>query len=130
MALIFKEQGVMLVHCSTLIIKASSLPLNYGSMEKFCNEFNVNARTNGKLFVVYDMQEPSAYFDELIEGVLTPSGMRYNIDYLILNEQITQGVIGRETPEESLINKPIPLSEHADWIGSIIKEDGQYIWLI
>ena len=130
MALIFKEQGVMLVHCSTLIIKASSINLNYGSMEKFCDEFNLNGLSNGQLFIVYDMMEPSTYFDELIEDVLIPSGMRYNIDYLILNEQITQGVIGRETPEESLINKPIPYSEHANWIGSIIKEDGQYIWLI
>ena len=130
MALIFKERGAMLLHCTTLIIKASSINLNYGSMEAFCNEFNVNARTNGQLFVVYDMQEPSAYFDELIEGVLTPSGMRYNIDYLILNEQIIQGVIGRENPEDSLLNKPIPYSEHADWLGSIIKEDGQYIWLL
>lgn len=130
MALIFKERGAMLLHCTTLIIKASSINLNYGSMEKFCDEFNLNGLSNGQLFIVYDMMEPSTYFDELIEDVLTPSGMRYNIDYLILNEQITQGVIGRENSEESLINKPIPLSEHADWIGSIIKEDGQYIWLL
>ncbi len=130
MALIFKERGAMLLHCTTLIIKASSINLNYGSMEKFCNEFNLNGLSNGQLFIVYDMLEPSTYFDELIENVLAPKGMRYNIDYLILNEQITQGVIGRETPEESMLNKPIPLSQYADWIGSIIKEDGQYIWLI
>ena len=130
MALIYKEQEVMLVHCSTLVIKVESVKLNYGSLKNFCNEFDLDGLTNGKLFVVYDMMEPSQYFYDLIKDVLMPLGMKYNNDHVILYEQITEGVQGHDDPEESLINKPIPLSEDAEWIGSIIKEEGQYIWLI
>lgn len=130
MALIYKEQEVMLVHCSTLVIRAESVKLNYGSLENFCNEFNLEGLTNGKLFVIYDMMEPSQYFYNLIKNVLMPLGMKYNNDHVILYEQITEGVQGHNDPEESLINKQIPLSEDAEWIGSIIKEEGQYIWLI
>jgi len=66
MALIYKEQEVMLVHCSTLVIKVESVKLNYGSLENFCNEFDLDGLTNGKLFVVCDMMEPSQYFYDLI----------------------------------------------------------------
>ena len=83
--------------------------------------------TNGKLYVAAEMRYPADFLVSLVSEILEPMGLIYNIDMVILQEQLIHGVGGEVTP---LLGKKIPGSEDLSWLGSQVRLNGNFVWKI
>jgi hypothetical protein len=62
---------------------------------------------------------------KLTNSILKPMGFKENEDYALGYEQLTRGVRGSVS---SLLNKDIPDLINADWLGSRITHEGNFVW--
>jgi hypothetical protein len=97
----------------------------FGDVKNFAKKYDITGVTNGELLVLYFMSYPDEYFEKLIVRVFEPNGFELNNDYLLVQEELALGVIGRSS--ESL-NHPISCLEGINWIGSVLKKDGNWVW--
>lgn len=121
----FIDKEHMQIFFSVLIINVESINNKYGQLNDFINEYSIAGETNGKLLVLSEMMEPPIELLEFIDKELNPLGFEEKKDYLICYEQLVKGVKGSITP---LLNMEIPECVGVDWLGSIIKMEGNYIW--
>tara|TARA_B110000046_G_scaffold126614_1_gene133062 strand:+ start:4900 stop:5121 length:222 start_codon:yes stop_codon:yes gene_type:complete len=71
------------------------------------------------------MRFPADFLYKLTSDVLEPAGLVYNIDMIILEEQLIYGVGDSVTP---LLGKKIPGSEKIPWLGSGVRLNGNFVW--
>lgn len=67
---------------------------------------------------------PGIYLIDLANRLLPEIGLKYETDYLFLEEQMVMGVGGRTS---ELLNQEIPGCD-VPWLGSRISRDGNYVW--
>lgn len=72
------------------------------------------------------MISPPGNLGDIISQVLTPLGVEYGEDYLLVMEEPIRGVGDRYSP---YIEKEIPATRQYDWIGSIQDFNGCFVWM-
>lgn len=110
---------------SYLIIKVESINQKFGQLSEFSLKHDLYGATNGKLYILAEMVQPHQGLIDLITKVLKPLGFNSNEDYVLGYEQLTAGARGETSP---LLNKDIPDLEGVNWLGSIIKHKGNFVW--
>ena len=111
---------------SNLIIKVSSINQAGLSVNDFSVENNLWGKTNGKLLVMAEMNEPLWELQNIIDKILIPRGFVFERDFVVAYEQLIYGAGNFVTP---LLNQELPELIGVEWVDSEIKMDGNYIWL-
>ena len=112
---------------TTLVVNIERLNSNDLLIANFCKKNGISGLTNGKLYVAAEMRYPADFLISLVSEILEPMGLVYNIDMVILQEQLIHGVRGEVTP---LLGKKIPGSEDLSWLGSQVRLNGNFVWKI
>ena len=112
---------------TTLVVNIERLNSNDLLIANFCKKNGISGLTNGKLYVAAEMRYPADFLVTLVSEILEPMGLVYNIDMVILQEQLIHGVGGEVTP---LLGKKIPGSEDLSWLGSQVRLNGNFVWKI
>jgi len=109
------------------VVNIERLNSNDLLIANFCKKNGISGLTNGKLYVAAEMRYPADFLVSLVSEILEPMGLIYNIDMVILQEQLIHGVRGEVTP---LLGKKIPGSEDLSWLGSQVRLNGNFVWKI
>lgn len=118
-----EDEEIKLIFTS-LIINIQSINKYYGGLQDFVQEYQINGYTNGKLFLITDMIDPSSDINHLIKNCLVPLGMRNAVDFVLAEEVNIDSSDGRPP----YWHREHPQLIHIDWLGSICLEDGNWIW--
>lgn len=111
----------------SLVINVEAINQNIGLILDLSNENNLYGATNGKLLLVADMIYPSEALNSL-SNLLEKYGIEFGKDYLLLEQQLTQGITRVQERYPSPIGQQIPGTENCTWIDSEIREDGNWVW--
>ena len=114
------------IHCSTLIIHYQNLINTLGDLNMFKSISECNLITNKEIILISDMMSPSAELSSIIQEILLPSGLKFEQDFVLVNEQLIYGVGDRVT---DLLNHDIPDLLDIDWLSSEITLNGNDVWL-
>jgi hypothetical protein len=126
MAIHFIDSDKIDITFTNLIINVSSLN-KYGlSVNDFSVVNNLWGKTNGKLLVMTEMNEPAWELQKIIDTILVPKGFVFERDFVVAFEQLIHGAGNSIT---CLINQELPELLEIDWISSEIKMNGNFIWL-
>ena len=123
----FKDVEELELVFTTLVVNIESLNSNDLLIANFCKKNGISGLTNGKLYVAAEMRYPADFLCKLIEETLEPEGLVYNIDMVLLQEQLIRGVRGEVT---QLLGKKIPGAEDIAWLGSEVRLNGNFVWKI
>jgi hypothetical protein len=85
-----------------------------------------NLITNKEVILISDMMSPSVELSGIIQEFLLPSGLKFEQDFVLVNEQLISGVGDRVT---DLLNQKIPDLLDIDWLSSEITLNGNDVWL-
>ena len=121
----YNDQDIQKIVFSALIIKVSSVVKKFGGIAEFSNKYSFSGVTNGNLLMTAEMNSPPYRLEEFIEEVLIPNGFITELDFVFIEEMLTQGVKGEVS---ELINEPHPHCNNINWLQSIIVRDGNFIW--
>lgn len=121
----FNDSDYLTIVYSSLVINVESINKKYGVLYDFLNEFNLGGETNGKLFITAQMMDPPDELINIINKTLKPLGFEEKKDYLLCYEYLVEGVRGSISP---LLNKEIPECMDVDWLGSVIRLNGNFVW--
>jgi hypothetical protein len=121
----FIDNDKLTISFSALIFNVESINAKFGDLSTFVEKFDLYGKTNGKLYILIEMNEPPYHLYELIDVKLASFNFKEKVDYIIASEQLVYGVRNTITP---LINKPIPECEDVQWLGSKICFDGNFVW--
>ncbi len=120
------KEELLSLSFSGLIIRVQSIEEKFGKFDDFIREFDLYGVTNGKLLLMIEMMQPPFELIEKVEKHLLPLGFKKEQDF----------IFAYELPSIEFGNKPSPhlYREHPDckeisWLGSLIHENGNYIWL-
>lgn len=114
------------VTLSNLIIKVSSINQAGLSVNDFCVENKLWGKTNGKILVMAEMNEPLWELQKIIDTILIPKGFVFERDFVVAYEQLIYGAGNFVTP---LLNQELPELIGIEWVDSEIKIDGNFVWL-
>ena len=123
----FKDVEELELVFTTLVVNIERLNSNDLLIANFCKKNGISGLTNGKLYVAAEMRYPADFLCKLIEETLEPEGLVYNIDMVLLQEQLIRGVRGEVT---QLLGKKIPGAEDIAWLGSEVRLNGNFVWKI
>jgi len=126
MTLHYVDSDMLCVKFSTLVVDISALNGKLTTVAEFADQHNINCETNGRLLLVHEMRSDFSYLTELVNCCIEPQGLRYNIAYTFLEEQLTRGVDNRQ--EVDVIGSELPETQNLDWLSSEITEKGCFIW--
>jgi len=126
MNLHYVDSDMLCVKFSTLVVDISALNGKLTSVAEFVNQHNINCKTNGRLLLVHEMRSDFSYLTELVNCCIEPQGLRYNIAYTFIEEQLTRGVDNKQ--EVDVIDSELPETQNLDWLSSKITEEGCFIW--
>ena len=121
----YNDFDIQKIVFSTLVIKVSSIVERFGSIEKFCKDHNFSGVTNGAVLMTAEMNSPPFELIAYSEEVLIPNGLKEQVDFVFIEEMLTQGVRGEVS---ELINEPHPQCNQVEWLQSVIVSDGNFIW--
>ena len=123
--IIYNDSDLQKIVFSSIIIKVSSVVKKFGSIAEFSIKHNFSGVTNGNLLITAEMNSPPYRLEEFVEKVLFLNGFINKLDFVFIEEMLTQGVKGEVS---ELINKPHPHCNNINWLESIIVRDGNFIW--
>jgi hypothetical protein len=126
MGINFIDQDKICITFSNLIIKVSSINAAGLSVSNFSIENSLWGKTNGKLLVMTEMNEPVWELQKIIDSILIPKGFVFERDFVVVYEQLIHGAGNSITP---LLNQELPELIGIVWVDSVIKMDGNFIWL-
>ena len=121
----YADSECLQVIFSYIIIRVKSINENFGQLSKFADENDLYDTTNGKLYILDEMVEPHQRLISLVTNVLMPLNLYENEDYVLGYEQLVHGARGYITP---YLNKDIPALAEINWLGSVIKRKGNFVW--
>lgn len=114
------------IYSTTLVIHYENWIKKLGDLNVFKSIGECNLITNKEVFVINDMMSPSAELCSIIQEILLPSGLEFEQDFVLVNEQLIYGVGDRVT---DLLNQKIPDLLNIDWLSSEITLNGNDVWL-
>lgn len=121
----YVDSECLQVTFSYIIIRVKSINENFGQLSKFADENDLYGTTNGKLYILEEMVEPHQRILDLVTNVLKPLNLQANEDYVLGYEQLVHGAKGYISP---YLDKDIPDLTGINWLGSIIKRNGNFVW--
>ena len=124
-SIVYLDEDRMKLCFWNLVIRVDSINRYFGRVNLFVRKYRLHARTNGKLLIVSEMISPPAYLTKVVSDILTPIGMEYGEDYLLVMEEPIRGVGNRYSP---YIEKEIPATRQYDWICSVLDFNGCFVW--
>jgi len=112
---------------SALIFNVESINAKFGDLSAFVEKFDLYGKTNGKLYILIEMNQPPYYLYEMMDTKLAPFNFKRKIDYVFTYERYVD-----DSSEEGRVdlNKELPESEGVPWLGSFVKLKGNYVWYI
>lgn len=119
------EEEQLKIVFTTLVIRVKSINKYFGSLHDFCSTYKISGLSNGKLFALADMMQPSGYLNAIIDEQLIPLGFTYKEDCVILYEQLTEGV---ERYKEQHHDYAHPETYDIKWLGSLVTRKGNFVW--
>lgn len=121
------DQEELRVQFTSCFLRVDRIIQRVNSLEQFQRIIDRPMLTNGKIVQLVEMRSPASEIEEIIQTKLVPLGFAYQTDLILLEEQLIYGVKYRLTP---LLNQVIPGSEAVDWLETIIRMDGNFVWWV
>jgi hypothetical protein len=123
----FEDSKELRIRFYSIVVNVSTINETFGRVYDFCKKYDITGITNGELLVLYFMSYPSEYYDNLILNVFEPNGFEYKKDYVFVEEELVFGV---KDYVSSDLNLPLSSFENINWIGSILRKNGNWVWKI
>jgi len=121
------DQEELRVQFTSCFLRVDRIIQRVNSLEQFQRIIDRPMLTNGKIVQLVEMRSPASEIEEIIQNKLFPLGFEYQTDLIILEEQLVYGVKYRLTP---LLNQAIPGGDTVDWLETIIRMDGNFVWWV
>jgi hypothetical protein len=122
----FDDTKELRVQFYTIIINVSKINEVFGRVYDFAKEFDLTGVTNGELLILYLMSLDEFYCD-LVSNILEPNEFKDKRDFFLIKEELVFGVGYRPS---SRFNQPLSSLEGINWLGSVLKKNGNWVWKI
>ena len=119
------DSETMQISFVSLIINVASINMKFGTLTTFIKTYNKGGVTNGKLYVLSEMNSPGYHLEKWVREKLIAKSFKYGVDYVFLEEQLIYGVDNRGTIH---LNTRIPGTEQIKWLDSRVTEKGNVVW--
>jgi hypothetical protein len=121
---IVKDERLRILH-SALVIRAGAITSKTNqNIIEFSTKYNLPGVTNGRVWVMAEMEFPWDYLQRVAVDILQKNGLVEKWDYVLTYERDCYS-----NPFESgFLYRDIPELEGLDWIESIILETGNWAW--
>jgi hypothetical protein len=127
MAIEFEDCKELRIIFCTIVMNVYRINEVFGRDYDFGKEYYLTGVTNGELLIIYFMSYPEEEYDNLFSNFFVPNGINYKKDYLLVQEGLVYGVGNQPS---SRLNQPLSSLEGINWLGSILLEDGNWVWKI
>ena len=122
----YADSDILKVVFGSMVLKVESINKNYGKLKNFVNQYDLWGITNGKLLIMSVMHDPPFQLMEFAERELLPLGFKEKEDFAFVSESLVYGVHYTVTGD---LFRENPCCRDLPWLGSIIKEKGNFVWL-
>jgi len=112
---------------TTCVFRADRILEKIGSLLEFQELMDLELITNGPLVLAREMNSPATHLEQRIVERLYPLGFEYKKDFVFMEEQLIYGVGDRVT---ELLDLPLPENADIDWLGSVVKLEGNFVWWV
>jgi hypothetical protein len=119
------DSETMQISFVSLIINVASINMKFGTLTTFIKTYNKGGVTNGKLYVLSEMNSPGYHLEKWVREKLIAKSFKYGADYVFLEEQLIYGVDNRGAIH---LNTRIPGTEQIKWLDSRVTEKGNVVW--
>jgi hypothetical protein len=119
------DSETMQISFVSLIINVASINMKFGTLTTFIKTYNKGGVTNGKLYVLSEMNSPGHHLEKWVREKLTAKSFKHGADYVFLEEQLIYGVDNRGTIH---LNTRISGTEQIKWLDSRVTEKGNVVW--
>ena len=110
---------------TTSVFRADHIIEKIGSLLAFQEHMDLVLITNGPLVLAREMNSPAIHLEQRIYERLYPLGFEYKRDFVFMEEQLIFGVNDQES---TLLGSPLPENADIDWLGSVVRLDGNFVW--
>lgn len=121
----YEDAEKLRISFTTLVIRVDSINRFFGSLSNFALHYSLTGVTNGKLFLMAEMQEVPKELDRLVVQHLKPMGLIYEKDMFYTYDQPSFDINDSVNPE---INMELPECKRVTWLGSEISCKGCFVW--
>jgi hypothetical protein len=123
--IIYQDSAELEIIFTTFVFRVDRMIEKVGSLHAFQVLMDIELITNGHLVLFREMNTPAVHLYQRITERLIPLGFEYKKDFAVLEEQLIYGVGDRVT---ELLNQPLPENADIDWLSSIVRLDGNFVW--
>ncbi|MFC5191882.1 hypothetical protein ACFPIK_08890 [Algoriphagus aquatilis] len=121
---IVKDERLRILHSALVIRVGAIYPKTEQTIFEFSTKYNLPGVTNGRVWVMAEMEFPWDYLQHVAVDILQKNGLVEKWDYVLTYERNCYS-----NPFESgYLYRDIPELEGLDWIESIILETGNWAW--
>ncbi len=110
---------------TTCVFRTDHVIEKVGSLVAFQELMDLELITNEPLVLVREMNSPAIHLEQRIVEHLYPLDFEDKKHFVFLEEQLIYGVGDRVT---ELLNQPLPENADIDWLGSVVRLDGNFVW--
>ena len=125
----FKFEIKLEVRFSFLIIRVDSIEKLFpGGFWNFYLNGDISGKTNGVIYVNYEMMGYPAYLYEFTDRMLIPFGFVEGKDFTFGEDELFYGPAGNSN-DLAKINQQIPSIKNIEWINSELEYEGNFVWM-
>ncbi len=125
--IIYQDSAELEIIFTTCVFRADRMIEKVGLLLAFQELIDLPLITNGHLVLFREMNSPGVHLYQRIAERLVPLGFEYKRDFAVLEEQLIYGVGDRVT---ELLNQALPENADIDWLGTVVRVDGNFVWWI
>jgi hypothetical protein len=125
--IIYQDSAELEIIFTNFVFRVDHIIEKVGSLHAFQVLMDLPLITNGHLVIFWEMNSSGVHLNQRITERLVPLGFEYKRDFVVLEEQLIYGVGDRVT---ELLNQPLPENADIDWLDSVVKVDGNFVWFL
>jgi hypothetical protein len=122
---IYNDDEILEAVCSTLVVRVDSINKAFGSVAKFCEDYNLQGVTNGKLWMTSVMFSLYDSIFEVERNLLEGFNLKEGEDFIYFQDELFYGVKYRLNENAY---KELPATKNINWLKSILLPCGNYVW--
>lgn len=123
--IIYQDNAELEVIFTTFVFRVNRIIEKIGSLQAFQVLMDLLLITNGHLVIFREMNTPAVHLTQRITERLVPLGFEDKRDFAIMEEQLIFGVNDQES---ALLGSPLPENSDIEWLCSVVRTDGNFVW--
>jgi hypothetical protein len=125
--IIYQDNAELEIIFTTFVFRVDRMIEKVDSIYAFQVLIDLPLITNGHLVIFREMNTPAVHLTQRITERLVPLGFEDKRDFTIMEEQLIFGVNDQES---TLLGSPLPENTDIQWLCSVVRTDGNFVWWI